>query len=101
MTSSRHRAVRVTVEVEAFPLKEPFQITGHTMRHTDVLTVILERDGCIGRGEAAGVYYRAFEDVASNVERVEALRTALESDISRDTLQRLLAPGGARNAIDC
>jgi L-alanine-DL-glutamate epimerase-like enolase superfamily enzyme len=101
MNSSRHRALGVTVEVEAFRLREPFRITGHTMLQTDVLTVTLERDGCIGRGEAAGVYYRPSEDVASNAEQVEAIRTALESDIRRDTLQPLLAPGGARNAVDC
>ena len=101
MNSSPHRAVGVTVEVEAFRLKEPFRITGHTMHQTDVLTVTLERDGCIGRGEAAGVYYRPSEDAQSNAEQVEAIRTALESDIGRDTLQPLLAPGGARNAVDC
>lgn len=101
MTSSRHRALGLTVEVEAFRLKEPFRITGHTMHRTDVLTVTLERDGCIGRGEAAGVYYRPSEDVASNAKQVEAIRTALESDLRRDALQPLLAPGGARNAVDC
>ena len=44
MTNSRHRAVRVTVQIETFRLKEPFRITGHTMHQTDVLTVALERD---------------------------------------------------------
>jgi len=101
MNGSRHRAVGVTVEIEAFPLKEPFRITGHTIRQTNVLTVTLERDGCIGRGEAAGVYYRPSEDVASNAKQVETIRTALESGISREALQPLLAPGGARNAVDC
>jgi L-alanine-DL-glutamate epimerase-like enolase superfamily enzyme len=101
MTISRHRAVGVAVEIETFRLKEPFRITGHTMHQTDVLTVTLERDGCMGRGEAAGVYYRPAEDVTSNTKRIESIRAALESDISCKALQPLLAAGGARNAVDC
>ena len=101
MTRSRHRAVSVSVEVEAFRLKEPFRITGHTMHQTDVLTVTLERDGCVGRGEAAGVYYRPSEDITSNAKKIESIRAALESDISCKALQPLLTAGGARNAVDC
>jgi hypothetical protein len=37
MNSSRHLAVGMTVEVEAFRLKEPFRITGHTMHQTEAL----------------------------------------------------------------
>jgi L-Ala-D/L-Glu epimerase len=101
MTSSRHRAVGVTVEVEAFRLKEPFRITGHTMHQTDVLTVTLELDGCVGRGEAAGVYYRPSEDVTSNAKKIESIRAGFESGISCKALQSLLTAGGARNAVDC
>jgi L-Ala-D/L-Glu epimerase len=101
MTSSRHRAVSVTIAVEAFRLKEPFRITGHTLHQTDVLTVTLERDGCVGRGEAAGVYYRPGEDVTSSAKKIESLRAMLEPGISCKALQPLLPAGGARNAVDC
>ncbi len=101
MNSSRRGAVRATVEVEAFRLKEPFRITGHTMYQTDVLTVTLERHGCVGRGEAAGVFYRPGEDVTSNTQRIESIREALEAGLSREALQPLLPAGGARNAVDC
>ena len=101
MTLSRHHSVGVTVQIETFQLKEPFRITGHTMHQTDVLTVTLEQDGRIGRGEAAGVYYRPSEDVASNAKKIESIRAALESDMSCETLQALLPAGGARNAVDC
>lgn len=101
MTREALSGVRVSIEIEAFPLKEPFRITGHTMHQTEVLTVTLERDGCAGRGEASGIYYRPGEDVTSNARRIASIRPTLEAAISRDRLQFLLAAGGARNAVDC
>jgi L-Ala-D/L-Glu epimerase len=93
--------LKLTIRVEKFTLRKPFQITGHTSVDTDVITVELERDGCIGRGEASGVYYRKFDDVASNVKQINAVRPRIEVGIDRRTLQRLLPVGGARNAVDC
>jgi len=101
MSGSGARNVKVTVEIEPFRLKEPFRITGHTMHKTDVLTVTLEQDGHVGRGEAAGVYYRPAEDVASNAKSVESVRGVLEAGLGRQALQSLLPVGGARNAVDC
>lgn len=89
------------VAVEKFPLKEPFHITGHTMTDADVVTVELEQDGHVGRGEASGVYYRKFDDVVSNVKQIEAVRAEIEVGIDRESLQNLLPTGGARNALDC
>jgi len=45
-------------EIEQWPLKAPFRITGYTWREIDVLLVSLRREGLIGSGEAAGVYYK-------------------------------------------
>jgi L-Ala-D/L-Glu epimerase len=53
-----------------------------------------------GRGEALGVYYLD-ESVASMAAQVEAIAAHIEAGIDRATLQSLLPPGGARNAIDC
>ena len=89
------------VALEKFPLKEPFHITGHTMTDADVVTVELEQDGYVGRGEASGVYYRKSDDVASIVRQIEAVRARIEAGIDRESLQHLLPTGGARNAVDC
>jgi L-Ala-D/L-Glu epimerase len=89
------------VEIEKFPLKEPFHITGYTMVDTDVLVVTLTKDGHVGRGEASGVYYRQGDDVPAIKSQVEAVRARIEAGIDRDSLQQLLPVGGARNAIDC
>jgi L-alanine-DL-glutamate epimerase-like enolase superfamily enzyme len=99
--SAGRGALALRVAIEKFPLKEPFHITGHTMTDTDVVTVELERDGCTGRGEASGVYYRKFDDVASNARQIEAVRRRIEVGVDREALQRLLPAGGARNALDC
>ena len=64
------------------------------------MLVTLSQDGCVGRGEAAGVYYRN-DDVAGMVAQLERARSSIDSGIDRESLQRLLPPGGARNAVDC
>ena len=94
-------ALTLHVAIEKLALKEPFHITGHTMVDTDVVTVTLEKGGHIGRGEASGVYYRKDDDAAGVVRQIEAVRARIEAGIDRESLQRLLPTGGARNAVDC
>lgn len=92
--------MKLHTAVEKFPLRAPFRITGYAWESIEVLLVTLERDGHVGRGEAAGIYYRS-DTLASMIERIEHLRPTIEAGISRKTLQQLLPPGGARNALDC
>jgi L-Ala-D/L-Glu epimerase len=91
---------RLNVSVETWPLKVPFHITGHTFVALNAVVVQLERDGAIGRGEGAGVYYR--NDTAPNmVALIESQRANLEAGIDREALRQILPQGGARNAVDC
>jgi L-Ala-D/L-Glu epimerase / N-acetyl-D-glutamate racemase len=92
--------VTLHAQIEQWPLTEPFRITGYTWEVVDVLLVSLEKDGCVGRGEAAGVYYRN-DKPATMLRQLESTRAAIEKGVSRETLQSLLPPGGARNALDC
>jgi L-alanine-DL-glutamate epimerase-like enolase superfamily enzyme len=101
MNTRRASSLTLRVAVEKFPLKEPFHITGYTMVNAEVVTVELEQDGHVGRGEASGVYYRKFDDAASNLKQIEAVRPRIEIGLDRDSLQGLLPAGGARNAVDC
>lgn len=78
----------------------PFRITGHTWEKVEALVVTLEHKGRTGRGEAAGVYYKA-DTPASMVEQLLSLRTSIEAGVTHTTLRRLLPPGGAQNALDC
>lgn len=94
------RPPRLGAFIEEWPLLEPFSITGYTWHAIQVLIVTLEADGFVGRGEAAGVYYKG--DVpARMLTQIEAIKGAVESGIGRDEAQSLLPPGGARNALDC
>lgn len=90
----------LTVEVEQWPLKTPFQITGHRWEALDVILVTLTYGGHVGRGEAAGLYFRN-ETVTTMLAQIEAYRPRIEAGISRDALQAVLPAGGARNAVDC
>lgn len=100
MNSPGPRPVKLRIEVEKWPLKAPFRIAGHTMIDVLVVVVILEHDGYVGRGEAAGVYYLG-DDTTAMVKGLEAIRSRIEAGIDRPSLQMLLPAGGARNALDC
>jgi L-alanine-DL-glutamate epimerase-like enolase superfamily enzyme len=92
--------VTVHAEIERLPLKAPFRITGHVWEAIDVLVVSLEKDGCVGRGEAAGVYFKGDTPYAM-LAQIESRRGRIEAGVSRASVQRILPPGGARNALDC
>src|SRR4029077_2326868 len=94
------RPLRLRTKIEQWPLKAPFRITGYTWEQVDVLLVTLERNGRVGRGEAAGVYYKN-DKPASMLRQLEALRPRIEAGLNREELQGILPAGGARNALDC
>lgn len=100
MRKSNAIARTLRVEIEKWPLKAPFRITGHTTIVLEVVLVTLEQEGCVGRAEAAGVYYRS-DSPPSIVHQIERLRREIEAGLDRASLQRLLPAGGARNALDC
>jgi L-alanine-DL-glutamate epimerase-like enolase superfamily enzyme len=89
------------VEVENWPLRAPFRISGSTVLNLDVVVVTLAQHGHSGRGEAAGVDYRKDDDIPTMMRQIETLRASIEAGGDRQTLQRLLPAGGARNALDC
>jgi L-alanine-DL-glutamate epimerase-like enolase superfamily enzyme len=92
--------LKMEVRVEAWPLAEPFHITGYTFTTIDTICVYVEKDGCTGRGEAAGVYYKN-DRPAGMLEQVERARSQIEAGGNWDSLQQTLGAGGARNAVDC
>src|SRR5439155_25837280 len=54
----------------------------------------------VGRGEAAGVYYLG-DDQLRMLDTIEQVRPLIEDGLTREELQQLLPPCGARNALDC
>jgi L-Ala-D/L-Glu epimerase len=99
MTETILAPLTLRFEIERWRRTTPVRITGYTYDVIEVLAVTLEHEGVAGRGEAGGVYYRK-DDAAAMSRQLEALRPAIENGISRESLQRLLGPCGARNALD-
>lgn len=98
MGGNRVRELRCSVE--AWDLISPVTITGHTFTAAHLVHVTIDGDHGSGQGEAAGVYYLG-ETGARLLADVESVRDAIETGADRAALQGLLAPGGARNALDC
>jgi len=100
MHSQTSRRLSLSTLIEKWPLAEPFTITGMTWDCIDILLVNLSQGGSNGHSEASGVYYRG-ETAASMQKQIEALRPTIEAGVTCHTLQEILPPGGARNALDC
>ena len=92
--------LKLNVAVEKLRLSAPFRISGFVFEETDAVVVTLDDGEHSGRGEASGVYYLG-DNAQTMVAAIEAVRSAVEGGIDRAALQRLLPPGGARNALDC
>jgi len=92
--------LKLNVAVEKLRLSAPFRISGFVFEEQDAVVVTLDDGEHSGRGEASGVYYLG-DNAQTMVAAIEAVRSAVEGGIDRAALQRLLPPGGARNALDC
>lgn len=90
----------LTLRAEIWPLKTPLRITGGAFTEARTLVAEIGEYGVTGRAEAAGVFYLG-ETVASMTAQIESVRAEIEGGADRCTLQALLPPGGARNALDC
>ena len=88
------------VQAESLAMKRPFVITGYIFHAMPAIVVTLSDGFYTGRGEASGVYYLG-DDTANMLRHVESARSAIEAGATRQALQTLLPPGGARNALDC
>lgn len=97
-TTTASRSLKI--EKAAIRFAQPLRIAGYVF---DAMPSIVARiaDGThVGRGEAAGVYYLG-DDQQNMLKTMEQLRPQIEAGLSREELQDLLPPCGARNALDC
>lgn len=89
----------LSFHVEQWATLQPFRITGRTFETFDCVVAELAEDGNAGRGEALGVYYTD-DRLPAVVAQLENMRAEIQGGISREDLQHLLQPGGARHCID-
>lgn len=100
MTMHTKPRLQLSLTVERFAYRQPFRISGHVFTETRVLVAELSDGEHGGRGEGAGVYYLG-DDIDRMLTEAEEARGDIEAGASREELQQLMRPGGARNAIDC
>jgi L-alanine-DL-glutamate epimerase-like enolase superfamily enzyme len=91
---------RLTVTRRAWPLARPFATAHGVVSTVDIVVAEISDGDSRGRGE--GVPLRRFgESIDSVVAAIDAMKGAIVSGLNRETLQRALPPGAARNALDC
>jgi len=89
-----------SIHISDWELTQPFRISNYEWINSRCLVVQLGEDGFVGRGEAQGVFY--LDETAESIfAQADAVADIIRKGISRQELQILLPPGGARNAIDC
>ena len=90
----------VKVYEEAWPLHTPFVISRGSRSEACVVVVEIEEDGIKGVGECTP-YPRYGESLASVMAQIMTLVPDLQTGLTRESLQKRLPAGAARNAIDC
>ncbi len=92
----------ITLSIEAheeiWPLKETFRISRGSRTETRVIVATISDGEHTGRGE--GVPVRRYNQTSGSVlAQIEAINP--DDNFNRTSLQSLLPPGAARNALDC
>jgi L-alanine-DL-glutamate epimerase-like enolase superfamily enzyme len=98
MPSDAH--LSIAISIERFPLKVPFVISRGTKTDAVVVAVTLTDGRAAGRGECTP-YARYGETPESVAAAIEAIARTPLSLSSREALANAVAPGAARNALDC
>jgi L-alanine-DL-glutamate epimerase-like enolase superfamily enzyme len=91
---------RLSVAIERFPIAGKFVISRGAKTEAVVIVATIEDASFRGRGECVP-YTRYGETVESVAEQIETLRARIEAGMNCADLQSALAPGAARNALDC
>jgi L-alanine-DL-glutamate epimerase-like enolase superfamily enzyme len=90
----------LSVRRDGFPLEKDASWSPGQVGRADVVTVEIIDGALRGRGEATP-YPRYGETIEEIIDTLERLSEEVASGLSRRSLQRLLPPGAARNALDC
>ncbi len=88
------------VEAERFPIAGSFTISRGSKTEAAVITCRIKDGDNVGRGECVP-YARYGETLESVAASIEAVRHEICAGLTRQQLQGAMAPGAARNALDC
>ncbi len=103
MMSSSQTIRSINAAVERWPVAGSFVISRGAKTHVDVLVVTVNSEQCSGSGEATAIDYHgeSAESCQQQVAKVASSLVNLAVPDAKRAAQSLLAPGAARNALDC
>ncbi|MBW8812071.1 MAG: dipeptide epimerase [Caulobacterales bacterium] len=93
-------SLELTFRAERLPLRAPFRISRGVKTHAEVVVAELGDGGALGRGECVP-YPRYGETVESVTAQLAAAAVRLARGEPARSVVAGLAPGAARNAVDC
>ncbi len=93
-------AITVTASIERFPTAGSWTISRGTVTEVEVVTAEIRLGATVGRGECRP-YARYDEFAEGVVADIEVVAERLGDDPGAIDLPALMAPGAARNAVDC
>ncbi len=93
-------ARELRVRVDAWPFRGRFAISRGARSEARVVVAEIFEDGSRGRGECVP-YARYGESVEAVVAELRSRGREVSAGLSREGLADALAPGAARNALDC
>jgi L-Ala-D/L-Glu epimerase len=94
------RSMQVEFRRVDWPYAAVFRISYREQTHAETILVELTDGPFTGRGEAMGVSYHG-DTPESMLAQLTQIRNGLAHGLTREAMQSLLPPGGARNAVDC
>ncbi|HSU04769.1 MAG TPA: N-acetyl-D-Glu racemase DgcA [Acetobacteraceae bacterium] len=86
--------------IEHWPIAGSFTISRGAKSEAAVVVAEISRNGHTGRGECVP-YTRYGETVEGTLAAIRGLQEPVRDGLDRPTLQAIMAPGAARNAVDC
>jgi L-Ala-D/L-Glu epimerase len=92
--------MELSVRIERWPIAGAFAISRGSK--TEAVVVVAELSDGTHRGRGESVPYARYGETPDGiVAAIESVRPALQRGLDHDALQRAMAAGAARNALDC
>ncbi|MDO6428674.1 dipeptide epimerase [Thalassotalea sp. 1_MG-2023] len=92
--------ITLSYQQVSFPLAQVFRIARGAKTEANVIEVSLSCGGKIGRAESVP-YKRYQEDVGFVINQLNYVKQKLSEGLSLDEVLLAMAPGAAKNAVDC
>jgi len=91
---------RISIAEEKWPLAKPFIISRSARTETTTIKVSISDGSYQGVGE--GVPNPRYDETPDSlISQIQVVESVIEKGLDRASLQKMMPPGAARNAVDC